>query len=696
MRRLLLLFMLCATSAQAQDFLSGLIHFQGQGKRQADLLGRNQRGWVSLRKTNETAIIEFPASQIEFISFELALESSNLANWTRKREYEKVAEHLEPRVIPCLPYADVPNNMMEHLPPLMQSLYFSEQYDHLVTVANQIAHHVPPGVISEEAQIMRSAALLKTGRIDEARRLFSKVKPVERGDLLSSPYWFVKARLHMLGQEFEDSHDTFSKIITYNANDREWLPPSLYWTVAMYINQDEQVIAEQIIKELDTSFPLRDWATRSAQFLNISDCIDASDNGYDGRYRWYPTLGLRGATSTSKTAVAFDGRIQYVELGSALPFIGGRGQEFTISLWYLTGKHGSLFTRGDPDSEHPDDRGIDIRSDLVRIRGFEPASMRTLGFNIKQSGWKHLAVVRGINPPEIRVYENGQRTHTVPYSAGYNFSNPEAELLLAAKTRPRDPGIRFSLYRGALDDLQVFDAALDDSQIIHLQKNPGQSGRFATRRLEIDFANDGTEYAKTHPLRGLKGPLALASLNEAYKKHAVTAFGVEFGAPNVEILDQGDPNHRLKVDGDERLGERLFWLNRTESSLPFRHAGISRIETGETTGHITLAAFAEYIPDSHTIADLQEVGRTTAILTPANLGIVSLDVKTTEPARSLCLYRSDASGNPVVDNNLPAVTLDALYFEVARNPAAYFTFDEKPKPKRTPAKKPPPPSEEEK
>jgi tetratricopeptide (TPR) repeat protein len=684
-----LLFVLLA-ACPAQERVSGKITFPGLGERQADLLGRNAKGWVSLRRTNETAVIEFPATSIDHITFDLEFDDKDLEDWQRKRWFKKIAARIQPRIMACLSYADISNNFLDYVPLLLRSLLLSEQFEELDKVAGQIMHYAPPGIFHEEARLSRAFALLELGQIDTARRLFKEAKAVKRGQAHASIYWFVQARLQMLNQEFDAAHDTFSNIVVHNAIDLEWLPRALYWSVAMYVENDERQVAEQIISELDKTVPERDWAKRARKLLSNVDCIDSADQGYDGFYHWMPRMGLPGVAPGSGHSVGFDGMIQYVDIGPELNFIGAPGSDFTLSLWVLPAREGVALSRGDPDSEEPGDEGFVIRRDGIRVRGREPVAAAVLTAASKSKTWRHVAFVRSSNPPRLQLFEEGKLTSQVKYSAHYNFGNPEAHVLFACKATPMNGHVRSQHFLGALDDLQVYDTALSPEQVQALYEKPGQPGQFATRRVEIDFHNDGGEFTASRPIRGLKGPLALDMLNEIYASNTVSAFNLEFGAAALEVIGEGDPGHRLKLDADERLGERLFWVNRSGSTLPFSRVGVRRLELGETSGFVTLMAFAETIYDARMIKDLDVVGKQTVELNGTNLGLVDLDLKPGEPAMAFCIYRSDAAGEPLVDRNAPPAILSSVYVEYARKPIAHFMFNELPRVDPPPQAEPPP------
>lgn len=301
---------------------------------------------------------------------------------------------------------------------------------------------------------------------------------------------------------------------------------------------------------------------------------DWSGNGYTGSVngaQW-----VTGRPGGGGSALQFDGVDDSVQLGA----VDGGGQALTISLWFKAddfGTHdGRLISKstGTAESNHYWMLStIDSSGSKLRFRLKTNGTTTTL---IASSGaltagvWTH--VVGVYDGSTMRLYKDGVM---VGSAAKTGTVDTNASVSAAIGNQPTGAGsVPFD---GAIDDVRIYDQALNDSQIADLSANSVSSAEWVTIRTIACDAVDNvgqvspvsqtvhfvpeTVWAYSLPndfdgdsipdvLNHLPGP-GVVELDESESGQLVS-IPTEMG-PDWEIAAQGD------FDGDAR--EDLFWRN---------------------------------------------------------------------------------------------------------------------------------------
>jgi hypothetical protein len=196
---------------------------------------------------------------------------------------------------------------------------------------------------------------------------------------------------------------------------------------------------------------------------------DSSGNGIDGIWQgtsgtpgWEPGEGMAGG------AYLFSG----FDLDSfiAEPVEGFGTLPFTISLWMNStfSANGGLGYLGNGSGN----QYYVVRSQggVARANARNTAEVNCLGSSINDGEWHHLVgVYAGTDDRAIYVdgLLEGSNTEEVPELALTRFG-------IGALTRntPYNPA---DLFEGLLDDVQLYDTALTDEEILFLYENPGNA-----------------------------------------------------------------------------------------------------------------------------------------------------------------------------------------------------------------------------
>lgn len=190
--------------------------------------------------------------------------------------------------------------------------------------------------------------------------------------------------------------------------------------------------------------------------------IDSSGFGQDGTFWSGPAQGQTGAASGTNLAVRFAGapqRARHPDAGSPLHALR---ENLSVALWVrpeqLSGRqryygNGGSWSVGQRDGQ--------LMFTTHNIKDYYSAAV------LSPNTWQHVAFVF-TEDHDVRFFLNGtfvsqingtQPAANTPFSGWFLATyDDQSEYLV-----------------GSLDDIQVYDRALDDSQVAELYANPGQS-----------------------------------------------------------------------------------------------------------------------------------------------------------------------------------------------------------------------------
>ena len=238
---------------------------------------------------------------------------------------------------------------------------------------------------------------------------------------------------------------------------------------------------------------------------------DSSRNGNDGRIR-----GARWVKGVVGRALYFDGVDDYVEIPPS-PSLNSIASQITVIAWVKS----DLTQRGTVLANWFYDRTktpeVNKRSYVLTIESGGDAGRVNFGITGKEKGgwiksrgaipkseWAHIVVVS--DGKEMAVYINGlldSKTKAPPDIRQVNFPI----YIGAWRAKERDGSEWGTFFKGAIDELKIYNRALSGEEIL---------------RDYVSVAGSGTVYGKVtdemgHPLSGVKvdcGPLSAVSDEE--------------------------------------------------------------------------------------------------------------------------------------------------------------------------------------
>ncbi|MFM9946285.1 MAG: LamG-like jellyroll fold domain-containing protein [Bacteroidia bacterium] len=186
---------------------------------------------------------------------------------------------------------------------------------------------------------------------------------------------------------------------------------------------------------------------------NATD-VHAANNG-----TLYGPTPTKDRFGRANSAMQFNGSSDWVKLGTDADF-----QKRTISLWFkadtfLTGgSYGHVFSTDNANMQFGAcGFTLDNTSGTNRINLGLGANVKRYTSNVKKGTWYHCAIVA--NTSQIKYYINGQLFDSATNNSTLHSNDGNTKALLGS-SRKID---RF--FKGAIDDVKIFDCALSNAEI---------------------------------------------------------------------------------------------------------------------------------------------------------------------------------------------------------------------------------------
>ncbi|MEP4599140.1 MAG: LamG-like jellyroll fold domain-containing protein, partial [Cyclobacteriaceae bacterium] len=214
-----------------------------------------------------------------------------------------------------------------------------------------------------------------------------------------------------------------------------------------------------------------------AIYLFNGDASDGTGNGNDG--------DVNGATLTTdrfggvEAAYDFDGS-SYIEVADNSNLNFGTSVDFTISGWFKTTstEFGDILFKEDGFNGYIIYYGGD---GSIQVLAGDYTSGTVMGLN--DGEWHHFVVVADRDQGTSIYIDGALDVNNNLASSGYNLNNTSSLLIGSGQN---SEGVKNTFYSGALDDIRIYDYALDASEVSDLY---AENGYADPRDILMDFYN---------------------------------------------------------------------------------------------------------------------------------------------------------------------------------------------------------------
>lgn len=235
------------------------LHLSNQRQFEAEVLIRDDREWVRIRKPDNPAEIRIPVSEIVGIEFHLPIRENGADLPYYEGRFAEAAQKLAPIVEPVIRFVDIRNNANDDVVRLVGANYWSGSYTQAVTLCENILRRTSALPFAREIQMYRILSLLNLGDYARVEKLALELpRPAVRDDW-AAEYWAVKSLLYARDQKWDILLDSTATLIAFSPQEAEWMPLGLGLSARAHLMKGRLEVARQILNELAIAYPDHRW-----------------------------------------------------------------------------------------------------------------------------------------------------------------------------------------------------------------------------------------------------------------------------------------------------------------------------------------------------------------------------------------------------------------------------------------------------
>jgi len=186
----------------------------------------------------------------------------------------------------------------------------------------------------------------------------------------------------------------------------------------------------------------------------------------EGKIRTRSLAGIRDVEVSaipvggdSARALSFSGNVDYM---AREDFRNFPTDAFTIGFWIKTGSGGTVLSYGLQGSESV----LRVKEGNGLVVYIGPDSTGNTGYAISDNSWHHLALSWTGSDGSTELLLDGQNIYTDFLATGFSFPT-DGDLIIGQARQNVQGFITGQAFTGLMDELQIWDTALDPAVIIH-------------------------------------------------------------------------------------------------------------------------------------------------------------------------------------------------------------------------------------
>ena len=238
-----------------QELTRARVRLKNGAEWDLEILNRYSTNELTVQRPNEPGNFTMSLSDIAYAEFPIELDEGEVEDGFARERYHEVIRLLSRVLGPYTSYLDMRSNLTPHVHRLLFALHWAEADSQLLAFTEQILKRPVSPDITRDARLIRVPALLRAGRVDEARALMERVQPVKAGGQPAALYRYAETQLHLVDEAWSKALESASRIVVFAARDFNWLPAGLYLTARGYTEQGAYDVAARILEELRFMFP---------------------------------------------------------------------------------------------------------------------------------------------------------------------------------------------------------------------------------------------------------------------------------------------------------------------------------------------------------------------------------------------------------------------------------------------------------
>ena len=210
----------------------------------------------SLKMVRNGMPVGIRVSSVERINFDIKLEIEKLIELKENRQYSILINKLNSSLQPFESFEGIPSNLTKFKSLLMELYFLENNYDKVISFANNIVENSEDENLKSSAQIFLARSLIKIGSSVEAENLLKINGWFDEINSESDPEkLFILAELMRLKEDYNKAMELVSYIIAFNSQNTEWTQPSELLCAELYAELKMYDSAKEVINQISLLYP---------------------------------------------------------------------------------------------------------------------------------------------------------------------------------------------------------------------------------------------------------------------------------------------------------------------------------------------------------------------------------------------------------------------------------------------------------
>jgi tetratricopeptide (TPR) repeat protein len=214
------------------------------------LMGRDG-DWIEFSTGTASRPIRIGASTVRELNFEVDINTEEIFEMVKNREFDGIIDALNKAMEPFAEYGDIPSNLVKYDFLLMEIYYRTEQYDKALAISSKIGEDDRDPELQDKSRMYQALALIDSGKSEEAEGLLTKYGwNQDLSDDADPQKLYITAKLMALNEQYNRAMELVAKVIAFNSQDPDWMPPAELLCAEIYIELGMYDSADEVVRQM--------------------------------------------------------------------------------------------------------------------------------------------------------------------------------------------------------------------------------------------------------------------------------------------------------------------------------------------------------------------------------------------------------------------------------------------------------------
>lgn len=227
-----------------------------------ELLKRVSKTEIEVRYTSNNLKTILRTADIRLIQFQFEFTPRDVQKLHGEADYKALSPMLWKNLQPIFPYLDLPCDGAEYLPALVNSLYWTGDYEKINEAAIEFLRINNPA-LQQITSVYRMLSAIDQERYLVAEEQLKKIVEEQPELAKSTVSLYARAKIHAGNKEWSKAQETIARLVIQFPKDFEWMPPALLLSARCYHALKHPDVARNILDEVRLAYPRKYWVDMS-------------------------------------------------------------------------------------------------------------------------------------------------------------------------------------------------------------------------------------------------------------------------------------------------------------------------------------------------------------------------------------------------------------------------------------------------